>query len=143
MSDVQELAYPMCRSLLARTVVGRVAVCTSAGPRVFPVNYNVVGDSIIFRTSPHGMVASHDWRSPIALEVDHVDYAEQRGWTVLAVGPGVPVEDAEEMEHIKRTWGPQPWTGGSRPLFVRLTWTELTGLRLGVGATHEDQQPVR
>ena len=143
MSDVEELTYAKCRSLLARAVVGRVAVCTSAGPRVFPVNYSVVGETIVFRTSPHGVVASHDWRSPIALEVDHVDYAEQRGWSVLAVGVGERVDDAEELDRIKRTWGPQPWVGGSRPMYVRLPWTELTGLRLGAGTTQEDRQPVR
>ena len=65
-----------------------MAVCTPDGPRIFPVNYSVVGETIIFRTSPYGVVASHDWRSFIAFEVDHVDYAEQRGWSVLAVGPG-------------------------------------------------------
>ena len=138
MSDVQESAYPMCRSLLARPVVGRVAVCTSAGPRVFPVNYNVVGDSIIFRTSPHGMVASHDWRSPIALEVDHVDYAEQRRWAVLAVSPGVALEDAEEMEHVKRTWGRSREPAG--PGTVRPTDVDRAHpSQARVSATHEDR----
>jgi len=59
---------------------------------------SVVGNSLIFRASPHGVVASHDWQSPIALEVDRVDHADQRGWTVLAVGPGAPVEAPEELD---------------------------------------------
>ena len=143
MSNVEELPYAKCRGLLAGGVFGRLAVCTATGPRILPVNYSVVGESIIFRTTPYGVVASHDWRSPIAFEVDHVDYAEQKGWSVLAVGPGERVEDAEELEHIKRTWDPRPWAGGARPLYVRLAWTELSGRRLGAGWTHQNESPVR
>lgn len=143
MTDVEELSYAKCRGLLAGGVFGRVAICTPDGPRVFPVNYSVVGESVIFRTSPYGVVAAHDWRSPLAFEVDHVDYAEQKGWSVLAVGPGDRIEDPEELDQIKRTWDPRPWAGGSRPLYVRLEWTELTGRRLGGGWTHENELPVR
>ena len=143
MSNVEELSYAKCRGLLAGGVFGRVALCTPEGPRIFPVNYSVVGETIIFRTSPYGVVASHDWRAPIAFEVDHVDYDEHRGWSVLAVGPGERVEDVEELDVIKRTWDPRPWAGGSRPLYVRLEWTELTGRRLGGGWTHQNEMPVR
>ena len=143
MTDVEELPYAKCRSLLAGGVFGRVAVCTQDGPRILPVNYSVVGESVIFRTSPYGVVAGHDGRSRLAFEVDHVDYAEHKGWSVLAVGPGDRIDDAQELELIKRTWEPRPWAGGSRPLYVRLEWTQLTGRRLGGGWTHENELPVR
>jgi len=143
MSEVEELTYAKCRGLLAGGVLGRVAVCTADGPRIFPVNYSVVDESILFRTSPYGVVATHDWRTPIAFEVDHVDYGDHRGWSVLAVGPGDRVEDPDELAHIKRTWDPRPWAGGARPLYVRLTWTELTGRRLGQGWNHDNEMPVR
>ena len=143
MSDVEELSYAKCRGLLAGGVFGRVGICTADGPRIFPVNYSVVGETILFRTSPYGLVASHDWRSPLAFEVDYVDYAEHRGWSVLAVGPGERVDDVEDLDHIKRTWDPRPWAAGARPLYVRLEWTELTGRRVGGGWTHENELPVR
>ena len=143
MNHVEELAYAKCRGLLAGGVFGRVAVCTADGPRIFPVNYSVVDESIVFRTSAYGVVASHDWKSPIAFEVDYVDYAEQRGWSVLAVGRGERVEDADELAQIKRTWDPRPWAGGARPLYVRLAWSELTGRRLGNGWTHDNEMAVR
>jgi nitroimidazol reductase NimA-like FMN-containing flavoprotein (pyridoxamine 5'-phosphate oxidase superfamily) len=143
MSDVEELSYAKCRELLGGGVFGRVAFCTTDGPRIFPVNYSVVGESIVFRTSPYGAVATHGWHSPIAFQVDHVDYADHKGWSVLAVGPPQRVEEAEELDLIKRTSDPRPWAGGSRPLYVRLEWTELTGRRLGGGWTHENELPVR
>jgi nitroimidazol reductase NimA-like FMN-containing flavoprotein (pyridoxamine 5'-phosphate oxidase superfamily) len=130
MRDVQELSYAECRGLLAGGVLGRVAVCTGNQPRIIPVNYSVVDESVVFRTSAYGVIATHDWRSPIAFEVDHVDLVHQGGWSVVASGPGARVEDAEDLAHIKRTLDPRPWAGGARPLYVRLRWTELTGRRL-------------
>ena len=138
-----ELSYAKCRELLGGGVFGRVAVCTPEGPRVLPVNYSVVNESVVFRTSPTGVVATHDWGSPIAFEVDYADYADHRGWSVLATGRGQRVEDAEQIAQIKRTWDPRPSAGGSRPLYVRLAWDELTGRRLGHGWTHDNEMPVR
>ena len=143
MGEVEELSYADCRGLLAGGVFGRVAVCTSDGPRIIPVNYSVVEESVIFRTSAYGVVATHDWGSPIAFEVDHVDYDDQRGWSVVASGRGERVEDAEELALIRLTWDPRPWAAGVRPLYVRLAWTELTGRRIGQGWTRENELPVR
>ncbi len=143
MSDLQDLSYAQCRGLLAGGVVGRIALCTPDGPRILPVNYSVVGEAVVFRTSAYGVVAAHDWSSPIAFEVDHVDYAEQRGWSVVATGHGERVEDPEVLDQITRTWDPRPWASGTRPLYVRLPWTQLSGRRLGTGWTHENEMPVR
>ena len=142
-SEVEELSYAKCRELLAGGVFGRVAVCTAQGPRVQPVNYSVVDDAVVFRTSAYGVIATHDWTSPMAFEVDFVDYAEQRGWSVVALGRGERVDDLEELDQIRRTWDPRPWASGPRPLYVRLEWRDLTGRRLGRGWTHENEMPVR
>jgi nitroimidazol reductase NimA-like FMN-containing flavoprotein (pyridoxamine 5'-phosphate oxidase superfamily) len=139
----QELAYAKCRELLGGGVFGRIAVCTPAGPRILTVNYSVVNEAVVFRTSATGLVASHDWGTTVAFEVDHVNYADHTGWSVQATGPAHRVEDPEELSRIKRTWDPRPWAGGSRPLYVRLAWEELTGRRLGHGWTHDNEMPVR
>ena len=139
----QELSYAKCRELLGGGIFGRVGVCTPDGPRILPVNYSLVSEAVVFRTSADGVVANHAWGSPIAFEVDHVDYATHRGWSVVATGPAQRVEDPDDLALITRTWEPRPWAGGSRPLFVRLAWTELTGRRLGTGWTHDTEMPVR
>jgi len=143
MNEPEELSYAKCRELLGGGVFGRVALCTPNGPRIVPVNYSVVSESIVFRTTASGVVATSDWASPIAFEVDHVDYSDHKGWSVVATGRGQRVDDAQELAHIQRTWDPRPWAGGSRPLYVRLAWAELTGRRLGQGWTHENEIPVR
>ena len=143
MNEPLELSYGKCRELLGAGVFGRVGVCTATKPVILPVNYSVVAEAIIFRTTPHGVVADHDWGSRIAFEVDHVDYADHKGWSVLATGIAERVEDADAIAHIKRTWEPQPWAGGDRPLYVKLAWEELSGRRLGQGWTHQNETPVR
>ena len=143
MNHPAELSYGKCRELLGANVFGRVGVCTPQAPVILPVNYSVVGEAIIFRTTPYGVVANHDWGARIAFEIDYVDYADHKGWSVLAVGQGVRIEDADEIDRIKRTWEPQPWAGGDRPLYVKLAWDELSGRRLGQGWTHANETPVR
>jgi uncharacterized protein len=145
MAEVDLLSVSKCRQLLGAGVFGRLGVCAPAGPIILPVNYSVVSESIIFRTSADGVVSRHDWSRPMAFEVDHVDYVdyvEQRGWSVLAVGLAAPVEDAE-LAQIRRTWAPRPWASGDRPLFVRLRWEELTGRRLGSDWSYDQEMPVR
>lgn len=143
MDGPEELSYAKCRELLSGGIFGRVAICTPEGPRILPVNYSVVSEAIVFRTSPYGTVASQDWGIPLAFEVDHVDYADHKGWSVLAVGYGHRVEEPEDVARIQRTWDPRPWAGDSRSLYVRLPWEELTGRRLGQGWTHDNEMPVR
>jgi uncharacterized protein len=77
----------------------------------------------------------------IAFEVDHVDYSDHKGWSVLATGRGERIEDPEELARVKRTWDPRPWAGGARPLYVRLAWEELTGRLLEQGWTHRTRHP--
>ena len=138
-----ELSYAKCRELLGGGVFGRVAVCTPDGPRILPVNYSVVSEAVVFRTSATGVVATHDWASSIAFEVDHVDYADHKGWSVVATGRGQRVEEEAELALIRRTWDPRPWAGGARPLYVRVAWDDLTGRRLGQGWTRDNEMPVR
>jgi nitroimidazol reductase NimA-like FMN-containing flavoprotein (pyridoxamine 5'-phosphate oxidase superfamily) len=143
MGEVEELSESKCRQLLGGGVFGRIGLCTPAGPVILPVNYSLVSESIIFRTAADGVVARHDWSAPMAFEVDHVDYADQRGWSVLAVGRAQPVEDDDELALISRTWEPRPWASGERALHVRLSWERLTGRRLGSGWTYGNEMPVR
>ncbi|MET0838320.1 MAG: pyridoxamine 5'-phosphate oxidase family protein [Marmoricola sp.] len=142
MDEPQEMTYAECRGLLAGGIFGRVAVCTPTGPQIFPVNYSVVGEAVVFRTSAYGVVATSDWDVPMAFEVDHVDYSDQRGWSVVVAGRGERVDDPDVLAQIKRTWDPRPWAAGLRPLYVRLGWTGLTGRRLGRW-TREEELPVR
>lgn len=130
-----ELPYATCAELLTTQEVGRVAVSTADGPRIVPVNYVVLDDSVVFRTTPYSILGMHAWNSQMAFEVDHIDPEHRTGWSVVATGRGTVVEDDVELRRIQSGPQPSPWAGGQRWLFVRLRWDDLTGRRIGPAVT--------
>jgi uncharacterized protein len=138
-----ELTSGECHALLEAGLVGRVAMCTPMGPHIVPVNYSVVDQSVILRTTPYSVLGSHAQGTILALEVDQFDYERHRGWSVVARGRAEVVTGADDLEDIKRRWEPRAWAAGSRNLFLRIRWSELTGRRLGAGWHPVDELPVR
>lgn len=130
-----ELPYTTCEELLETQEVGRVAVCTAEGPRIVPVNFAVIDDSVVFRTTPYSVIGMHAWNSRLAFEVDHVDAEHHTGWSVVATGRGTVVEDDVELRRIQSSRLPTPWAGGQRWLLVQLRWDDLTGRRIGPAVT--------
>jgi nitroimidazol reductase NimA-like FMN-containing flavoprotein (pyridoxamine 5'-phosphate oxidase superfamily) len=131
MNEPFDLGSGECRRLLGAGLVGRVAICTPVGPHIVPVNYAVVDESVVIRTSPYGVLGSHARGSVLALEVDNFDYELQRGWSVVARGRAEVVTDAEELSYIRSVWDPHAWASGQRNLYLRVRWSELTGRQLG------------
>lgn len=142
MHDSLELPHEQCEQLLRAGVVGRVAVSTPTGPHIVPVNYSVVGDAIIVRTSPYSLLGTYGRGTTIAFEIDQFDHEYQRGWSVVARGRADVVTEAADLEHIRSVWAPRPWAAGSRTLHLRIPWSELSGRRLGVGWDVLDTVPV-
>jgi hypothetical protein len=62
-----------CRRLLGSTNIGRLGYCTDFGPRVVPMNYTLVSESVTFRTSIDSEASHQLFDHPIAFEVDQVD----------------------------------------------------------------------
>lgn len=131
MSESRELGVGECRALLRAHEVGRVAVSTPTGPHMIPVNYAVLDDAIIVRTTPYSLLGTYGRGAILAFEIDGFESARQRGWSVLARGRGEVVEDHAEIAHLREVPQSHPWASGSRSMYIRLRWTELTGRQLG------------
>jgi nitroimidazol reductase NimA-like FMN-containing flavoprotein (pyridoxamine 5'-phosphate oxidase superfamily) len=131
--DIIDLDRDECEALLRAGVAGRIAIATPTGPHIIPVNHSVVDGAIIVRTSPYSVLGSYGRDTTLAFEVDSFDEENERGWSVVARGRGDFVTDIDELEHIREVWAPRPWAGGSRTLYLRLRWTELSGRRVGAG----------
>ena len=67
-------------------MVGRVAISTPTGPHIVPVNYAVVDEAIIVRTSPYSLLGTYGRDTMVAFEVDGFDHELERGWSVQARG---------------------------------------------------------
>ena len=131
MAEIKELSYAECRALLVRQQAGRVAVSAPDGPHIIPLNFSVVDESIIFRTSPFSVLATYGRNAKLAFEVDHFRDELQLGWSVVVRGRADVVLDPAELSHIQQIWPPFPWADGSRNLHVRLPFEEVTGRSLG------------
>ncbi|MEU3098767.1 DUF1918 domain-containing protein [Streptomyces sp. NPDC006967] len=127
---LRDLGPEECRHLLSTHGVGRLAVSASDGrPAVVPVNYEVVEDAIVFRTAPDSVPAAAVG-TEVAFEVDHVDEALSRGWSVLAVGPASVVTEPDTVRGLVRRAHTEPWAGGTRDMWVSIRPTRLTGRRI-------------
>ncbi len=131
MSDVAVLSESRCLELLQGEEVGRVGLCTPDGPAIFPVNFAVAEAAVVFRTTAYSVLGTHAWQTRLAFEVDRIDPEKRSGWSVVASGPGSQVRPGPELDQIVHDWNPQPWAGGTRPLYVRLRWDSLTGRQIG------------
>ncbi|MER6531243.1 pyridoxamine 5'-phosphate oxidase family protein [Streptomyces sp. NPDC001508] len=129
--EFTQLSTDECRSLLSSHGVGRLGVPTASGPVIVPVNYSVVDDTIVFRTA-HGTTPALAAGCQVAFEVDRIDDAFSRGWSVLARGHARAVTDPEEERRLVARAYSTPWAGGRRTLWVRIDPYTLTGRRIAV-----------
>lgn len=127
--QLRDLGPDECRARLSTHGVGRLAVSTPDGPAVVPVNYEVVDDTIAFRTAP-GSAPAAAVGSEVAFEVDHVDEAMSQGWSVLVVGPARVVTEPDEMQGLADHAHTTPWAGGEREMWVSIRPTRITGRRI-------------
>ncbi|MFD5891725.1 helix-turn-helix domain-containing protein [Streptomyces sp. NPDC060334] len=118
-----------CRTLLGTHGVGRIAVFTPEGPAVLPVNYLIAGSDIAFRTAVEAL-AARAAGTEVAFEIDNIDDVTAGGWSVLAVGELEAVTDSEEIRHLTAAARSQPWAGGPRTHWMKLTPVRLTGRRV-------------
>ena len=124
-----------CMRLISSGGIGRIAYSGRFDLTVFPVNYKVYEGTIVFRTAQGGAtgedlrtgIASAEYR--VAFEVDEFDSAAREGWSVLIQGPAHHVESAAERAEVLAA-GVQPWPGGEREHFIRITPARVTGRRI-------------
>ena len=132
---IEELSEDQCLNLISGGGIGRIAYTSRFGPAVLPVNYALQDGAVVFRTAAHSPldedlqtgITDADYK--VAFEIDSIDLASQRGWSVLIQGPAHHVAGAEE-EAVRRA-GVQSWAPGDRELFVRIVPSRITGRRVG------------
>ncbi|WP_432092417.1 helix-turn-helix domain-containing protein [Streptomyces sp. bgisy100] len=129
--ELVDMSPEECRQHLSTHGVGRVAVATADGPAVAPVNYSVVDDEIVYRTRP-GSSADPQPGTDVAFEVDHIDEAFSRGWSVLVVGRAERVTDTATADRLAERARTSAWAGGDRRLWIRVVPLRITGRRITV-----------
>lgn len=123
-----------CLQRLGKGGVGRVAVTVGALPAIFPINYAMLGDDIVFRTGPGTKLAAALDEAIVAFEVDCSDALFHSGWSVLVVGPARIMSDPRELELADRL-PLTSWTTTGSDMFVRIEGRLISGRDL----THDTQ----
>jgi nitroimidazol reductase NimA-like FMN-containing flavoprotein (pyridoxamine 5'-phosphate oxidase superfamily) len=101
--------------------VGRLAITVAGEPLVFPLNYAVDGDAVVFRTRV-GTKLTGITRSLATFEVDDID-ASGVGWSVEFEGLAQEVLDSDPAGLRSRLAAIdlETWPGGDRAHMVRIT----------------------
>jgi uncharacterized protein len=125
-SNFAELSEAECKEILAQHTAGRVGFTAADGPQILPVTYQYRNGSVVFRTSPVGVLSGLVRRTSVAFEIDGIDEQNKSGWSVLVLG------FAEAMAHnylLASAWetGPVPWADGIRNLFIEIKPRKISG----------------
>lgn len=130
-SDTEILGEQECWRLLRRVSLGRLAVWVEDHPDIFPVNYTVDRDSLVFRTASGTKLVAVAGDTPLALEADGVNSETGIAWSVVLKGRAEEIEPTEEfLDSVARVLF--PWHGGRKEHFVRIIPTTVTGRRFVV-----------
>lgn len=121
------LTEAQCWDLLSQTVVGRLAVCVDGRAHIFPINFVIDSNAIVFRTaSGTKLAAARDHY--VAFEIDGFDAERGEAWSVIVAGPATEISSGLEWSNVIDL--PLfPWHVAPKGHFVRIAADEISGRR--------------
>jgi len=130
-TGLERLTRDECLVLMERGEYGRLVVVDGDRALVFPVNYAMDGDTVVFRTAD-GIKLSSARHHRVTFEVDHADRAARSGWSVVIQGVAQEVTQFEASDVLERVddLGVDPWAPGEKPHMVRIVPLQITGRRV-------------
>ena len=131
-----------CWSLLETQSVGRLAVAIRNHPDIFPVNYLVDDETIIFRTNPGMKLAAAIAGECVAFEVDEHDPESGVGWSVVVTGEAREVKRLDDLVRIEEL-PLTPAAPGHKNRWVRIHPLSVTGRRIPARGPQRSADPER
>ena len=129
---LEEIGRDECLTLLRTQSVGRLAVADHGyyPPHIVPVNFELDGDSVVFRSDDGlkfrlSVLAEHS----VSFEVDVIDPAGRLAWSVVVQGRAEMMTQ-EQIEHLPYGEWLQPWAPGDRTSWIRIVPYAITGRRV-------------
>ena len=120
-----------CERLLASQQVGRLAVVVDRYPMVFPVNFSIDGDAVVFRAAPGTKLTAAQHHN-VGFQVDSIDLVRRTAWSVLLTGMAEIVTDDHDESTIARSRSLpiDPLEGGEKDTWVRIIRHSISGRRI-------------
>ena len=124
-----------CQRLLALGAggVGRVGLVEPEGVLVLPVNYRMLDQDIVIQVGEGSLLDAAREQSIVGFEVDDVDVAEGRAWSVFVRGLATVLDPKERPSKVvARPVGRGPLVPEPGLAFVRIRTGVLTGRRFAL-----------
>ena len=124
---------PECLRRLGRAGVGRVSTTVAALPTIFPVNYAVLDDDVVFRTAAGTTLAAAVRDAVIAFEIDAIEPWSAAGWSVVVVGHAREITSAEQIARAERLPLNGWQHGGAAETLLRISTEVISGRSFATG----------
>jgi nitroimidazol reductase NimA-like FMN-containing flavoprotein (pyridoxamine 5'-phosphate oxidase superfamily) len=124
LAPVTELTLDACWDLLRRHQFGRLALTVGNEPEIFPLNYVVQDDTLVFRTAQGTKLAALTVNDMVALEIDGFD--QRTGWSVVVKGQAHPAEWGADFDRADHA-GLRTWVATRKQVLVRIVPKRVTG----------------
>ncbi|MEJ1090030.1 pyridoxamine 5'-phosphate oxidase family protein [Microbacterium sp. Mu-80] len=121
---VMRLSEEECRQRLAQQELGRLVTSVGDVIDIFPINYVVDQDTIVFRTAEGSKLVELTVNDEVLFEVD--DHTDADAWSVVVRGRARRIDTIAEREAADRL-GLAPWIPTLKYNYVRITPTTLSG----------------
>lgn len=124
--SLSPLSDERCWALLGSSGIGRLVFDTDEGPTALPANFAVKDALVYIRTQAGSVIDGISSDSVVSFEVDQVDDAMRRGWSVLVRGT---CEHLGASTDVGSIFGVRldPWAGRGRDSWLRLRPTAVSG----------------
>ena len=132
--SIEVLSPDECFLLLRSRDLGRLAFDVEGQPEVFPINYAMEAQIVVFRTAP-GTKLDHVAKARLAFEVDDWDPKLGVGWSVVVKGFAEEVTRnlGRTADHL-RLAPVHPLAPGERWHWLAIRPAEVSGRRFQVRA---------
>ena len=122
--SLHHLTEAACWALLGSESLGRLGIVVGDDLELFPINYRVHGDRLLFRTAEGTKLAALTVHDRVVFEVDGL--TPTTAWSVVVKGTAHALErEAEILE--AETNRPESWLPTVKTRFVAITPTSITG----------------
>ncbi|WP_447950201.1 pyridoxamine 5'-phosphate oxidase family protein [Microbacterium aurum] len=121
---VTVLTDRQCWDRLAEQQLGRLVTHVGDVLDVFPVNYTVDRDGIVFRTAEGSKLTELTINEQVLFEVD--EYTDTDAWSVIVRGAAHRLDSAEEVRAADRL-PLRPWTPTLKYNYVRIVAASVSG----------------
>jgi len=113
-----------CWDRLKSEQLGRLVTHVGDVLDIFPVNYVVDGESLVFRTAGGSKLFELTINDEVLFEVDH--YTDDTAWSVIVRGHAHRLDTASEVEAADQL-PLKPWIPTLKYQYVRIAPTNLSG----------------